>query len=498
MVTRNIFFPLAALVCLVPEILFATGSDDEGTPPKPVACASSHPQCETQLENTNPTQNPKLASTLEVEAHNTTQLLHLPNELLDRILFFACKNVLGPEPVQKGWSRLRLVCKAFYHTVMHCPEFWTHTHVFFKNLEHTNNFLTQCAFKDRLDVTVDVSQTNLLAKENQATWEALKAAIQRDTEKFTLDITNPSEAQMDSLAKLFCPLKVMLSNSVHEALPLERWKTLHTLHVEKAAFETFDCSGLTHLKNLILDECNHFITLVVQQPINLTSLELRRMKIVESLPLDQLGSLTNLLVESLELRNLPVNQLIHLTDLTVRSSHHLEGLPLNQLAHLTKLTVECNDKIPEVLLNNARNLTHLILGHLQLNPLPSAILGNLTHLLITHCDGLETFPFNQLYNLKFLCFENCDNLPNPFVIQLHNLIALGFYTCGAVQTLDVKWLSNLQALFIKDCQHIATLSSRHHPYLRSVKIDACPALPQEQIEALQALVQENGGPIDIV
>lgn len=55
MFSRNCFF-FTTLFCLVPGILFATGSDDESTPPQLVACAKSGPQLEKPLEKTSEAQ----------------------------------------------------------------------------------------------------------------------------------------------------------------------------------------------------------------------------------------------------------------------------------------------------------------------------------------------------------------------------------------------------------------------------------------------------------
>ncbi|MGB1229547.1 MAG: hypothetical protein ACPG7U_00005, partial [Holosporaceae bacterium] len=95
MIDRRSFFVFFTLLCLVPAAVFAMERDEKTEQSQtPVACASSHPQFEAQI-NTPATQlevastTPVVQETHKVTTHHVPQL---PKELWQKILLFACQD----------------------------------------------------------------------------------------------------------------------------------------------------------------------------------------------------------------------------------------------------------------------------------------------------------------------------------------------------------------------------------------------------------------------
>ena len=298
MIGRRSFFVFFTLLCLVPAAVFAMERDEKTEQSQtPVTCASSHPQFEAQMENTPATSLEVASTTLDSpETHQvaTHHVPQLPTDLWQNILLFACQDDnKKPEKLAKRCAKLCLVCRAFNAIIMTFPAIWAATNILLNTIEHTKNFLTDCPFKDLLHVTVGLNNIKLLDASNQGTFDALKAAMAKNTKQFTLRLQDPSEKILRTLSELPCALKVVCRRRL---LPQGSWHNLEILEIVRGHLQGIDFSNLTPVRKLRLADLNCLQISLLEPLPNLTHLNVEYCNNLQRLSLEQLTSLTHLSV----------------------------------------------------------------------------------------------------------------------------------------------------------------------------------------------------------
>ena len=510
MFVHRSFFIFVTLLYLVPAAVFAMNRDEEGKQPKTmVACASSHPQFETQLENTP-------ATPLEITAQQIFPLLQLPPEIVQRILLFACEDDARPERLEKDWARLRLVCTTFNRLIMGCPQIWAQTNVLLDTIKDTSGFLTLCPLKNLLHVTVNTKETKLLDASNQATFDELKVAMAENPSHFTLSAPNPTEEQLQTLVAQPSPLHIEFGNTYDvplslltnvpnlQRLKLEWCRDVQTLHLNCPPLKTLSIIACTALSKLSLSSLPNLKVLKIDgaalKTLSLEHLEkLHTLDVFgfanrEALPLDKLpnpGALEVLRIRTYgcfhDAQTIPFHLLHNLHTLMLEGEFDLNPDFLTLLPKLEHLELyRCTNT--HTLHFKHKRLKTLIIGECAtLPPLSSENLPRLRVLKLNECSGLTHLPLANMHNLKILRVVSCDGLENIVLEGFFNLEAVTFQKNFALNNLSIDQLPVLQTLEILTCTHLNELNLGTLPKLQSVSVEEADSLQTAALNQLPCL-----------
>ncbi|MGB1229548.1 MAG: hypothetical protein ACPG7U_00010 [Holosporaceae bacterium] len=270
----------------MPAILFATGSDDESTPPKLVACTQSAPQLEKPLEKT-PEAQPQSAPEAQPE--------RAPRK---------------PAPVQAA-ARTPVLSKVALKPLLNI------TIAGALPLEENSDCACLQVKSSLPALPLDhiLNMANLFLQQYQG-------------------LQNPSLAQPSSLEHM------VIENSDHlQTLHLNQPNHLTNLWaVNCRSLESLPLEAFTNLVFLRVKNCGKLHTLSAETPTHLTSVEIVNCAALEAFHLAQGNRLTKLkMKECVVLNNLPSGQVAHLI---IDGCKGLTPLPLDRLPGLTHLTIK--------------------------------------------------------------------------------------------------------------------------------------------------------------
>ncbi|GLT96362.1 hypothetical protein SLE2022_139880 [Rubroshorea leprosula] len=242
--------------------------------------------------------------------------------------------------------------------------------------------------------------------------------------------------------------------------------------------------SLPLLRDLNIENCNAALLKSMVDLTSVTSLRIRRISELNSMPKSFVESLT--MLESLR-----VNSCEELTCLWE------EGTEIANLARLERMKI-CDCPLLVCLAGKEQGLLPFNLKNLylkncgELESLPNVLMmkmdGGSNNILFTpenltfsHCSSLKSFPGGKLpTTIRSLCIWNCENLESLLDVDNNNLEDLQLYTLSSLNSFQSGQLpDSLESFFFQNCKGLESFPERmlqHCTRLKRMVISHCNKL----------------------